>query len=86
MSRSMVSRDEAGHIRMRQFLDASLAAGVAVMNIAVYDTEELRKAKQDPDNYRHIVVRVWGFSARFVDLADDMQDHIISRVTESAAQ
>jgi hypothetical protein len=26
-----------------------------------------------------LIVRVWGFSARFIDLPDDMQDHIIER-------
>ena len=42
-----------------------------------YNVEELKKAKLHPEEYRDLIVRVWGFSARFIDLCDDMQDHIM---------
>ena len=41
--------------------------------------EDLVKARSDPKAYQHIIVRVGGFSARFVDLTSDVQEDIIKR-------
>jgi formate C-acetyltransferase len=43
------------------------------------DVEELIKAKSNPEAYKHLVVRVGGFSARFVGLPEDVQDDVINR-------
>jgi formate C-acetyltransferase len=43
------------------------------------DVHELMKAKADPQSYPNLIVRVGGFSARFVDLTPDLQDDIIKR-------
>jgi pyruvate-formate lyase len=43
------------------------------------DVNELIKAKADPKSYQHLIVRVGGFSGRFVDLRPDVQDDIIGR-------
>ena len=45
----------------------------------IVDAEVLKKAKKDPDKYPDLLIRVWGFSARFVDLPSIYQDHIIQR-------
>lgn len=42
--------------------------------------EELMEAKLHPENYEHLMVRVGGFSARFVNLRPELQDEIISRI------
>lgn len=42
--------------------------------------EDLIKAKADPENYKHLIVRVGGYSARFVNLREDLQDEIIQRM------
>lgn len=47
----------------------------------VLSPDELRAAKQDPEDHRNLIVRVWGFCARFVDLSPDYQDEIIARTT-----
>ena len=44
--------------------------------------DDLRAAQLDPDSYRNLVVRVWGFSAYFVTLMRDMQDEIIHRIVK----
>lgn len=41
--------------------------------------EELLAAKADPENHKDIIVRVCGFSAPFVCLAERYQDEILSR-------
>ena len=58
--------------------------GAVVMNIAVYDVEVLKEAQRHPERYGDLLVRVWGFSGRFVDLSDDMQDHIIQRAVSGS--
>ncbi|MEG6523806.1 (2S)-3-sulfopropanediol dehydratase [Desulfotomaculum sp. 1211_IL3151] len=49
----------------------------------IVNKETLLKAKQDPDKYRGLIVRVAGYSAYFCDLSSDLQDDIIAR-TEHA--
>jgi formate C-acetyltransferase len=43
------------------------------------DTNELRAAKRDPDNYRDLIVRIGGFSAYFTQLSPSIQDDVINR-------
>lgn len=50
-------------------------------NVVTADT--LRKAQQEPENYRDLIVRVAGYSDYFVDLTPDLQEEIIRR-TEHA--
>ena len=41
--------------------------------------EVLKKAQQEPEKYRDLIVRVAGYSAYFVELCKEVQDEIISR-------
>jgi formate C-acetyltransferase len=43
------------------------------------DSATLLAAQENPEAYRHLVVRVAGYSAYFHDLAKDIQDEIINR-------
>ncbi len=45
----------------------------------VVSAETLRKAQQEPENYRDLIVRVAGYSDYFVNLGLDLQDEIINR-------
>ena len=49
----------------------------------VTDVEELRRALDSPEQYRHLIVRVGGYSARFVDLGRALQEDIINRMRHS---
>ena len=44
------------------------------------DVKELIAAQQNPENYPNLMVRVGGFSARFVALKKHVQDEIIGRI------
>ena len=55
--------------------------GIVMLNLAIYDIDTLKDAKIHPEKHQDLIVRVWGFCARFVDLSEQMQDHIISRVS-----
>ena len=45
----------------------------------VLDVEELKKAQIEPENYKDLIVRLWGVSAHFVDLPKELQDEMIAR-------
>ena len=47
------------------------------------DVEELKKALEDPSQYNHLIVRVGGYSARFVKLNRAVQEEIINRMRHS---
>ena len=42
--------------------------------------EELLEAQKNPEEYKHLIVRVGGYSARFVTLSKELQEDIINRV------
>ena len=45
----------------------------------VASTEMLRAARDNPEEYRGLIVKVGGYSAYFVDLGEEIQNEIISR-------
>jgi len=46
----------------------------------VTDVDTLIEAQKNPDQYNHVIVRVGGYSARFIGLPKDIQDDIITRI------
>lgn len=64
-----------------RLMEASEKAGIPVWNLAVYERRELLEAREHPEKYRDLIVRVWGFNARFVELDRELQDHIINRIS-----
>ncbi|HPO14884.1 MAG TPA: pyruvate formate lyase family protein [Candidatus Hydrogenedentes bacterium] len=57
--------------------------GGAQMQPTVASAEMLRAAREKPEEYRDLVVKVGGYSTYFVDLGHEIQDEIIAR-TEHA--
>jgi pyruvate-formate lyase len=55
--------------------------GAAHAMITVVGRDDLRDAMLHPQDYRDLIVRVGGFSARFVDLKKDVQQEIYDRIT-----
>jgi formate C-acetyltransferase len=49
----------------------------------IINRETLVAAKEDPERYRDLLVRVAGYSAYFVDLSTQLQDEIIHRTAHS---
>ncbi len=49
----------------------------------ILSAEVLRQAQQHPEEYRNLVVKVAGYSARFVMLDTDLQEQIIARTTHT---
>ena len=50
----------------------------------VVDAEIMRRAQQNPQEHRDLIVRVAGYSDYFCDIGRELQDEIISRTTQEA--
>ena len=64
---------------LEALFDTYFANGGAQAMITVVSRDDLERAMEAPEQYRHIFVRVGGFSARFVDLSRDVQLEILDR-------
>jgi formate C-acetyltransferase len=66
-----------GHLM--SFVKAFLQTGGTILNIALNDVETLKRAQQNPERYKSLRVRMGGWSAYFVLLDKENQDHHIAR-------
>ena len=71
---------QAGTNRLAGLTRAFVDLGGNMLTVTVTDVEELKLAMEDPDNYRHLRVRMGGWSAYFVMLSREQQLLHISRV------
>ncbi len=65
------------------FLMASIQAGFFEMQMNVVSSKTLIEARENPEKFPNLIVRVWGFSAYFKDLPEDYKDVLISRALRS---
>jgi len=78
LSRRLVEGDE-GTQRMAGLIRGFVDTGGAMLTLTVADTEELRAAQRDPENYESLRVRMGGWCAYFTMLSREQQDHHIRR-------
>ncbi len=71
--------DPKGQVAVRQLIRAYFSMNGHHIQFNVVDAETLKKAKQHPEEYRDLIVRVAGYSDYFVDLTEELQDEIIRR-------
>jgi len=65
--------------RLQSLVEAFFAQGGQELQINCLDPDMLRDAKDHPENYPGLLVRVAGFNARFVDLSPLEQDELVRR-------
>ena len=61
------------------FMKGAICSGFFQMQMNLLDSKTLINAKANPEKYRGLIVRVWGFSAYFNDLPDSYKDLLIER-------
>lgn len=64
---------------LQGLLRSFIATGGQIFQGNTTSVKELRAARRDPESYRHLIVRVGGFSAKFTALDPQLQDEIINR-------
>ena len=63
-------------------IDGYAQEGGYHLNVNVLNRDTLLDAQKHPENYRHLVVRVAGYSALFTTLSKSLQDDIIRRTEQ----
>jgi formate C-acetyltransferase len=73
-------RNEDSIHKVALFVKSFMDMGGHQMQINAVNRDKLKDAKKHPENYRNLIVRVWGWSGYFVELDEVYQDHIIERM------
>jgi pyruvate-formate lyase len=65
--------------KVEALLATYFSNGGAQSMITVVGRGDLENALKEPEKYRNLIVRVGGFSARFIELAPAIQQDLIAR-------
>jgi formate C-acetyltransferase len=65
---------QAGTDRLAALIQAFIALGGNMMTLTVTDAQELRNAMREPEKYRHLRVRMGGWTAYFCMLSREQQE------------
>lgn len=68
-----------GRANLGAMLQSYFALGGFHVQFNTISNEVLKKAQENPDQYRSLLVRVAGYSAQFTNLSREMQDSIMAR-------
>lgn len=80
---STIMTDE-GLDKFASMIEGYFAMGGRQVQFNPVTTETLRDAQKHPENYPELLVKVTGFSARFIELTRDIQNDIIARTEFSS--
>jgi formate C-acetyltransferase len=76
-------RGAEGVLNFSNLIRTYFRLGGQQLQVDVVGAETLRAAQERPEEYQDLLVRVAGYSARFVDLNRAMQDEFIARTEQS---
>ena len=74
-----IFQDEETVTKLAALIRYFILRGGHQIQLNAVDPEMLRAAQTDPDRYRQLIVRIWGWSAYFVELDRPYQEHVIAR-------
>ena len=75
-----VFRNEECIHKLAMLVKSFITMGGHQLQLNTVNLDKLLDAKQHPELYRNLIVRVWGWSGYFVELDEVYQDHIIQRI------
>lgn len=71
--------EESSIQKIAMFVKAYIEMGGHQLQLNAVNTKKLLQAQEHPEKYRQLVVRIWGWSAYFVELDKEYQDHVLKR-------
>ena len=75
-----VFRNDESVAKLGMLVRTFITLGGHQLQLNTVCKEKLLDAKKHPENYRNLIVRVWGWSGYFVELDECYQDHVINRI------
>ena len=76
---SSVFGDADSLLKVASLVRYYITRGGHQLQLNTVNAELLRDAKAHPERYPRLVVRIWGWSAYFVELDGEFQDHVLAR-------
>lgn len=74
-----VFTSEEGIAKLAKLIKYFVSLGNQQLQLNVIDVATLQDALENPENHKNLIVRVWGWSGYFCELAPEFQQHIIHR-------
>ena len=74
-----VFRNEEGEEKVAMLVKSYIALGGHQLQLNAISRQTLLDAQKHPEKYPNLIVRVWGWSGYFNELAQPYQDHVIKR-------
>jgi formate C-acetyltransferase len=74
-----ILRDPEHRDKFKAFLRGYIENGGSALQVNLINTDLLRDAQKNPENYRHLLVRVTGYNAYFTSIGRELQNEIIAR-------
>ena len=65
--------------KVKNLIKAYFKLGGRQLQVNVVNSDVLRDAQRYPEKHKDLIVRVWGFTAYFVEIPKEFQDHVIKR-------
>lgn len=72
-------RDLEHKKKFRAFLRGYIENGGTCLQVNMINADMLRDAQKNPENYKHLLVRVTGYNAYFTAIGRELQNEIIAR-------
>jgi len=76
---SAMFKDKDSVKKVAALVKAFIEKGGHQLQLNAVNTEMLKEAQAHPEEHRQLVVRIWGWSAYFVELDKEYQDHVLRR-------
>ncbi len=74
-----IFRDPEHREKFKAFLRGYIENGGSALQINLINADLLRDAQKNPENYRHLLVRITGYNAYFTSIGRELQNEIIAR-------
>ena len=76
---SSMFKDEESVKKVAALVKAYIDMGGHQLQLNAVNSDMLKAAQENPEAHRQLVVRIWGWSAYFVELDKEYQDHVLRR-------
>ncbi|MBS3759399.1 MAG: hypothetical protein KGY61_12140, partial [Desulfobacterales bacterium] len=78
-----IIKDPERREKFKAFLRGYAENGGTSLQINMVDPDMLRDAQENPQNYRHLLVRITGYNAYFTAIGKELQNEVIARMSHS---
>ncbi len=75
-----IFRNDSVLVKVAMLVKSFIDLGGHQLQLNAVNSDTLLDAQAHPENYKNLIVRVWGWSGYFVELDKEYQDHIIQRM------